>query len=82
MTKRPSLPKENGWYRVIALEGSVDAARLSEMGVVPGARVWLGVRGLPSGVVYLRTQDGALVARRQELCGVELAPAEPDAVKS
>lgn len=80
MVARLTLPRENGWYQVKRLQGSVDAARLAEMGVVSGARVWLGVKGMPSGIVYLRTQDGALVIRKQELAGVEFlrleAPAE------
>lgn len=77
-----TLPKKNGWYVVKKLHGSTDAARLAEMGVVPGAGLWLGVQGMPAGVVYLRTHDGALIVRRQELSGVEFLQSDSPSGKS
>jgi Fe2+ transport system protein FeoA len=76
-----ALPDKNGWYVVKKLHGSTDAARLAEMGVVPGARVWLGVQGMPMGILYIRTQDGAMVVRKQELAGIEFLLLEPHLVR-
>ncbi|MCS6981571.1 MAG: ferrous iron transport protein A [Flavobacteriales bacterium] len=64
----------NGWYRVASIQPSVEAARLTEMGLAPGSRVWIATQAMPFGLIYLHTSDGALIVREEELKDLTLEP--------
>ncbi|MCS6979072.1 MAG: ferrous iron transport protein A [Flavobacteriales bacterium] len=74
MAEEEFFPQKNGWYVVERLGRGETSARLAEMGLVPGVRVWLGVASFPAGVVYVHTPDGALVVRRSEIQEVRFIP--------
>lgn len=64
----------NGWYRVAAIQPTVEAARLTEMGIAPGSRVWIATQAMPFGLIYLHTSDGGLIVREEELHDLTLEP--------
>lgn len=68
------LNLRNGWYRVASIQPTVEAARLTEMGLAPGSRVWIALQPMPSGLIYLHTSDGAIIVREEELKDLTLQP--------
>lgn len=67
MMRLSEAPSHSDWYEVLRLEGEAALAeRLTEMGLVPGARVFVRGRLPLGGPVVIQLGNGFLALRENE----------------